>query len=1006
MQSLLRRALTGAVFVLLASCGGGNSPEPAATQAVPSGTNLATQAESAKSVKSSKGILTARTDASPRAGKVYIVQLREPPVAAYGGGINGHAATRPARGSKIDTDSAAVAGYRGHLKARQEALARSVGAAALRHYAYVFNGFAARLTEAQALKLAATPGVLTVAEDELRQADTASTPTFLGLTGKDGFWRENDAKGEDIIIGVVDSGIWPEHPSFSDRKKGEVVYDRIRGWRGTCVAGDQFTAANCNRKLIGARHYNEGYGGDEGVKALFPYEFASARDYDGHGTHTSSTAGGNEGVPATGPAAVFGKINGIAPRARIAMYKALWHNNETGTSSGFTSDLVAAIDDAVADGVDVINYSISGSSTNFLDPVELAFLNAADAGVFVATSAGNSGPAISTVAHPSPWVTTVAAGTHNRDGVGSTTLGNGATLNGASVAAAVASKPLINATDAVVAGGNLTAARLCFSIADNGGAPVLDPAKVAGKIVVCDRGTNARTAKSQAVLEAGGVGMLLVNLTPNSLNADLHFVPTVHLADTVAAAVHAYAATAGATASIAQSTITFTTPAPFTAAFSSRGPLLAGSGSLLKPDIIAPGQDILAGVAPPNNSGRLFDVYSGTSMSSPHVAGLAALLKQVHPDWSPMAIKSALMTTAGDVLDGPNTNPLVIFRQGAGHVRPNSAVDPGLVFDSAFNDWAGFLCGTQLGPDFCTSNGIPVLNPSDFNTPSIAIGALAGSQTVTRRVTNVSGGWATYTAAVTGMAGFNVQVSPSSLTLARGQTKSFTVTFNRTSAALSAYTGGQLTLTGGTSSRQSDQHAVRIPIVVQPVGLAAPAEVAGSYTVKFGYTGPFSATPRGLVAAATSGGSVVTNASVDIPVTIPAGTTYARFSLFDANVSKPSDLDLEVYNSAGTLVGSSGSGTSAEEVNLVNPAAGTYTVRVVGFATGDSATSFTLFNWALGTADAGNMTVTAPANATTGGSGTVGLSFSGLAAGTKYLGAVVYGGDPALPAPTIVRVDP
>ena len=997
MQRLLRHALAGAILALLASCGGGSS-EPAAQS---------TQVEAASAATQTKGILTARPEGSTRTSKAYIVQLKEPPVATYGGGVNGHAATRPARGSKIDTDSAEVAGYRAHLKARQDAIARGVGdAKVLRNYAYVFNGFAARMTEAQALKLAATPGVLTVSEDEMRTADTSSTPAFLELSGRDGFWRENDAKGEDVIIGVIDSGIWPEHPSFSDRKHGETAYDRVRGWKGSCAIGEQFTAKDCNRKLIGARYYNEGFGGNDGITALFPYEFNSPRDYNGHGTHTSSTAGGNEGVPATGPAAVFGKISGIAPRARIAMYKALWHNNATGTSSGFNSDLVAAIDDAVADGVDVINYSISGSSTTFLDPVELAFLRAADAGVFVAASAGNSGPTVSTVAHASPWITTVAAGTHNRDGVGSATLGNGAVLSGSSVAAAVASKSLINAADAVVSGGDANAARLCFSAADTGGTAVLDPAKVAGKIVVCDRGTNARVSKSQAVLQAGGVGMLLLNLSPNSLNADLHFVPTVHLADTVAASVHAYAATAAATASIAQATLTYTTPAPFTASFSSRGPLRAGAGNLLKPDIIAPGQDILAGVAPPNNNGRLFDIYSGTSMSSPHVAGLAALLKEVHPRWSPMAIKSALMTSAGDVLDGPNTHPLVIFRQGAGHVRPNNAADPGLVFDSAFEDWAGFLCGTELGPDFCNTNGIAVLNPSDLNMPSIAIGALAGTQTVTRKVTNVSGGYATYTAAVTGMAGFQVAVNPPSLTLARGQTKSFTVTFTRTSAALQAYTGGQLTLTGGTSKRKSERHEVRIPLVVQPVALAAPAEVSASFGVKFGYTGPFSATPRGLVAAATSAGSVVTDAVVDIPVTIPAGTTYARFSLFDANVSKPSDLDLEVRDANGNLVGSSGSGTSAEEVNLVNPPAGTYSVRVVGFATGDSATTFTLFNWSLGSTPAGNMTVTAPANAVTGGTGNIGLTFAGLTAGIKYLGSVVFGGDPSLPAPTIVRVDP
>src|SRR4029453_6631913 len=170
------------------------------------------------------------------------------------------------------------------------------------------------------------------------------------------------------------------------------------------------------QKLIGAQRFNAAWGGDAGLQRARQWEFASPRDYNGHGTHTASTAGGNHAVPLTGPAAVFGQISGMAPRARIAVYKGLWSTHDAALASGFSSDLVAAVDQAVADGVDVINYSISGTLTNFLDPVEVAFLFAADAGVFVAASAGNSGPTTSTVAHPSPWITTVAAGTHNRNG--------------------------------------------------------------------------------------------------------------------------------------------------------------------------------------------------------------------------------------------------------------------------------------------------------------------------------------------------------------------------------------------------------------------------------------------------------------------------------------------------------------------------------------------------------------------------------------------------------------
>ena len=253
----------------------------------------------------------------------------------------------------------------------------------------------------------------------------------------------------------------------------------------------------------------------------------------------------------------------------------------------------------------------------------------------------------------------------------------------------------------------------------------------------------ARVNKSLAVAEAGGVGMVLVNTSATSLNGDFHSVPTVHLQNTARAAVKAYAATTGATASIGASYFA-PIPAPLTASFSSRGPLLAGNGDLLKPDIIAPGQDILAGVAPYTFGGDYFGLLSGTSMSSPHIAGIGALLKGARPTWSPAMIKSAIMTSAGDILDGPNTDPLVIFRQGAGHVRPNSALNPGLVFNSGFNDWLGFLCGTQLPTSFCTGAGVPVLDPSDLNLASIAIGDLAGSQTVKRRVTNV-GGKATYT---------------------------------------------------------------------------------------------------------------------------------------------------------------------------------------------------------------------------------------------------------------------
>ncbi len=944
-----------------------------------------------------------------RTNTAYIVQMADAPVTAYAGGIAGYQATKPRKGQKIDPNAPQVVSYLSYLASKQDATLASVGGGKkLYNYGFVFNGFAADLTAAQASKLSQMPGVLTVTKDEIRKFDTASTPAFLGLTGASGFWAK--AKGENVVIGIVDSGIWPEHPSFSDRtgangnasKDGKLGYQQIPGWHGKCTPGEAFAASDCNQKLIGAQFFNAGFGGNAGIKASFPYEFNSPRDADGHGSHTASTAGGNADVPATGPAAVFGSISGIAPRARISAYKVCWGNNGEGGCAGV--DSVAAIDQAVADGVDVINFSISGTSTNFRDPVEIAFLFAADAGVFVAASAGNSGPNASTVAHPSPWITTVAAGTHNRNGLGSVTLGNGATYTGASFATALGSRPLVDSANAIKSGAAALDAELCVPGA-------LDPATVAGKIVLCKRGAIALVDKSRAVAEAGGVGAVIYNdpaSTATNTLALFHSVPTVHVVAASGVAIKSYiAATSGPTASISQSTVLLNAAAPFTATFSSRGPLRGANGDLLKPDLIAPGQDIVAAVSPIGYNGRTFDLLSGTSMSSPHVAGLAALMKELKPGWSPMAIKSALMTTGSDVLDGPNTNPLVIFRQGAGHVQPNAAATPGLVFDSSFADWLSFICAVQPGGG-CT--GVAPSDPSNLNVPSIAIGDLAGVQTVTRRVTNVSGNPGTFTASVSGMVGVTVLVSPSSLTLAAGETGTFTVTFTRTTAALGSYAGGQLSWTNGVQT-------ARVPMVVRPVALAAPVQVgAGSYNVTFGYTGPFTATARGLIPAAVTTGTVAQDpdqtfvagdpaGTVAIPVVIPAGTTYARFSLFDADVAAGADIDLYVYNSAGTLVASSGGGSSAEEGNLVNPAAGTYTVYVHGWGLPAGSSTFKLHTWVLGSADAGNMTVNAPAAAVIGQVGVITLSTSGLSAGTKYLGSVAYGGAASLPSPTIVRVD-
>jgi subtilisin family serine protease len=951
--------------------------------------------------------------------KTYIVQMSGDPVVAYDGSISGLNATRPAKGQKLDPNDKDVIKYQKHLQKLQNAALRGVGAGLnkkLYNYTVAFNGFAAKMTEAQADQLRASGDVLTVTEDQKYRLNTISTPEFLGLRDEGSAW-DMGYVGEDVVIGIMDSGAWPENPSFSDRTgtnpngvEGKLDYQQIPGWHGKCVPGEAFNASHCNQKLIAAQWYGAGFGGPAGIKATFPYEFLSPRAVDGHGVHTASTAGGNDGVEAVVDGINLGTASGMAPRARIAAYKVCWGFGDDPAGGCFGSDSVAAIDQAVIDGVDVINFSISGTRTNFLSPVEVAFLFAADAGVFVAASAGNSGPGAATVAHPSPWITTVAAGTHDRLFEADVVLGNGDSYTGASIQEdGTAVLPMVYSADVGLTGEDPTEVRLCYP-------GTLDPAQVAGKMVLCDRGVIARVAKSEAVAIAGGSAMILANTGPGSLNADLHSVPSVHVDQASGDAIRTYVTTAVDPTGYLTPRVSGTDPdAPEVAAFSSRGPLQASS-DLLKPDIMAPGVDVLAAVSPVEG-GRDFDFLSGTSMSSPHIAGLAAVVKSAHPDWSPMMIKSALMTSSEDTVATP-------FAEGTGHVVPTAAIDPGLVYDSGFLDWFGFLCGTgQLVSSACS---VLEIDPSDLNTPNIAVGELAGSQTVVRTVTNV-GPAGTYNVSVEAPPGIDVTVSPSSLTLAEGESASYEVTFTATAAAvLEDFAFGNLTWSDGTRN-------VRSALVVRPFQLAAPTEVVGagaagslSFDVEFGYTGDYTAAPHGLEPAGLTDGNVVDDPANDINtalqtgvgvtfefVSVPAGTAYARFSLFDDYTDGNDDLDLYVFYQNGAFVGGSGSPTSAEEVNVPFPAPGTYIVVVHGWQTDGPDANYTLFDWSVpGTPGTGTYPLvidSAPASAVLGSSGTVDVSWDvssdPATTGRKYLGAVSHSDGSGLIGLTLVGIE-
>ncbi|HEV8670193.1 MAG TPA: S8 family serine peptidase [Candidatus Limnocylindria bacterium] len=920
----------------------------------------------------------------------YIVTFADEPVASYEGYLAGFPATRPQPGRKIDPASPAVQNWQQHLTGQHDAALAAVGAAKIYDYTITNNGVAAYLTANQAARLAKTPGVIALAKDQLAQPDTTLSPHFLGLDAAGGLWSQLGGAphaGAGVVVGVIDTGIWPESAAFAGNTGIPVPAD----WHGKCVAGQLWSVNECNDKLIGARYYTSGFG----LPNISTSDYRSARDGAGHGSHTTSTAAGNHGTTVTIDGNPIGTGSGMAPGAKVAAYKVCWEGRKGFPAGCFNSDSVAAINDAVLDGVDVLNYSIGGSSeSSVLDSVAMAFRGASNAGVFVANSAGNSGPGASTLDHPAPWVTTVAAATFRR-AFQAVELGNGTRYVGASTTTSLpAATRLVTAASVKLASATAADAARCF-------AGTLDPAKAVGKVVVCDRGVSARIDKSFEVKRAGGVGMVLANVSPNSLNGDYHAVPSVHVDEIAGAAIKAYITAAGAAATakivpLTAAELLVAPQVPEITTFSSRGPSTTTGGDILKPDIAAPGNDVVAAVAPPTNHGRNWDFMSGTSMSSPHIAGIGALLKAKHPTWLPSEIKSAIMTSATDTVSSAN-DP---FAQGAGFVNPNGAADPGLVYPTTNNEYRQYLVGlgVHFSPPFDT---LTPISGSNLNQASIGIGTLAGVQTVTRRVKNVGTSTATYTASAA-LAGFTTTVSPASLTLASGLEGTFTVTFTRTSAALGAWATGSLTWTDGT-------HRVRAPIAVRPVVVAAPAEIhstdlpSGSkqFSVTPGFTGTLTMNVSGLVGVTPVLDSVTTGAfDIDNPVadadtdvyhvTVAAGTVVARFSLDSADDT--ADLDLFVYKD-GDLVDLSASGAADEQVTLFAPAAGTYDVYVNGFTTPGGSTSYGLSNFVVPATNVGNMTVTPnPVAVTIATPVTLTASWTGLDATKRWLGVISYVG--------------
>ncbi len=632
-----------------------------------------------------------------------VVKLDVPSVASYRGGIAGFAATSPrARGqSRIALSSPEVRAYRRFLETRtatlENAIQRSVPRARVVHrFHTVVGGLSLLVPEEEVSELYRLPGVSAVYKDELLHPDTYRSPRFLGAPA---LWAQLGGErkaGEGIIVANIDTGVWPELESFADPDpEGRAYPAPPAKWTGTaCDFGNTAWNSNdadfdCNNKLIGAQRFMNTYDTFEIVDAS---EFKSARDDDGHGSHTLSTAGGNSGVePSVSfDAPTLPEISGIAPRAHVVAYKVC------GIEGCYGSDSAAAVQQAILDGVDVINFSISGGENPYSELASLAFLDAYEAGIFVAASAGNDGPGANTVAHREPWTTTVAASTSDVYIAGSVSLVGSSTLElvGTSVTGEITA-PVVLAAD--------------FDGGDPGCFDPFPPGTWNGEIVVCARGTVARVTKGENVMAGGAGGMILYNPTPNSLDHDKHFLPAIHVDAAEGTALLAFMA--GQTGPV-MGTIRQGVPrnveshpggppslfpgtaggADVMAGFSSRG----GPGQTLgisKPDVSATGVAILAGGTPmPNDSGETasfgapgeYMFISGTSMSSPHVAGAGALLKDLHSDWTPWQIKSALMTTARNhgIVKEDGATPADPFDYGSGRIDLLRAGTPGLTFVS------------------------------------------------------------------------------------------------------------------------------------------------------------------------------------------------------------------------------------------------------------------------------------------------------------------------------------
>ncbi|MBA0796334.1 hypothetical protein Gohar_007111 [Gossypium harknessii] len=667
-------------------------------------------------------------------------------------------------------------------------------------YTSSFNAFAAKLSENEAEMLKGLDEVASVFPNRYRKPHTTKSWDFIGLplTAKRNLKFERN-----IIVGLLDTGITPQSESFKDDGFGPPPSK----WKGTC--GRFMNFSGCNNKIIGAKYYKLDGNPD-------PADILSPIDMDGHGTHTSSTLAGNLVRDANLYGLAKGTARGAVPSARIAMYKVCW------ASSGCADmDILAALDDATSDGVDIISISIGGGTQDFVtDSISVGAFHALKKGIVTVTSAGNDGPSLSSVSNYSPWLLTVAASGIDRQFMSTVKLGNGKSFRGIGINTFESKEglyPIVSGADVAMNSESKGNARFCF---DN----TLDPSKVKGRLVYC---TLSQWGVDSVVKGIEGIGTI-VESEQYLDTAQIFMAPATMVNSTVGETIQNYIHSTRSPTAVVYKSEEVKIPAPSVASFSSRGPN-PGSHRILKPDIAAPGVNILAAYTLVKSlTGRKgdtqrskFTLMSGTSMACPHVAGVAAYVKSFHPTWTPAAIKSAIMTTAKPM--SKRVNKDAEFSYGAGQLNPARAINPGLVYDIDEMSYVQFLChegysGSSIAHLIGTksvncSSLLPGFGYDALNYPSMQLNMKNSQQPTVgvfkRRVTNV-GPPSVYNATIKAPKGLQITVRPTSLLFTRLlQKRSFTVVVVAKPELSTKFRVLSASLVWKTT-----HHTVRSPIVV------------------------------------------------------------------------------------------------------------------------------------------------------------------------------------------------